>query len=99
MAVKGSNVPKEQLDLYKKLVSTDPQTELKEDTVPYTSLNGHMFSYINEGSLVLRLSEEDKAAFEKKYKGPGSIVWCDQERICMCTGGSIEKYQRIKKVF
>src|ERR1700744_5694101 len=61
----------EVLGWYEKLVATNPQIERKGDTVPYTSLNGHMFSYINDGSVVLRLSKEDKEAFEKKYKtGP-----------------------------
>ena len=71
MATKGSKIPKDLLELYKKLVASDLQSELKGDKVPYTSLNGHMFSYINEGSLVLRLSKNEKEAFEKKYKtGP-----------------------------
>jgi len=65
---KSNSVPPETLELYEKLVGTNPEIERKGDTVPYTSLNGHMFSYINEGSLVLRLSEKDKESFEKKYK-------------------------------
>jgi len=61
----------ETLELYRKLVSASGETELKGDSVPYTSLNGHMFSYINDGVVVLRLSAEDKAAYEQKYKtGP-----------------------------
>ena len=66
---KESAVPGEKLALYDKLVATNPNVERKGDKVPYTSLNGHMFSYINtDGSLVLRLSKEDQEAFLKKYK-------------------------------
>lgn len=68
-AKKESKVPDETLALYDRLVATDPGIERKGDKIPYTSLNGHMFSYINtDGSLVLRLSKEDLEAFVKKYK-------------------------------
>ncbi len=73
MAVKKTNtIPAEKLALYDKLVATNAAIERKGDTVPYTSLNGHMFSYINtDGSVVLRLSKEDQDAFVAKYKtGP-----------------------------
>ena len=36
----------------------------------YTSLNGHMFSFLTpEGRLALRFSKEDQEAFIKKHKG------------------------------
>ena len=55
-AKKESNIPAEILALYDKLVATNLAVERKGATVPYTSLNGHMFSYINtDGSVVLRL--------------------------------------------
>ncbi|HLY70624.1 MAG TPA: hypothetical protein VKR53_12905, partial [Puia sp.] len=38
-------------------------------TVPYTSANGHMFSYLEkDGSLGLRLPSDLLEAFLKKYK-------------------------------
>ena len=69
---KESNIPAEKLALYDKLVATNPDVERRGDTVPYTSLNGHMFSYINtDGAVVLRLSKDDQDAFVEKYKtGP-----------------------------
>jgi hypothetical protein len=68
-AKKESNIPAEKLALYDKLVATNRDVERKGDTVPYTSLNGHMFSYINtDGSVVLRLSKKDQEAFVAKYK-------------------------------
>jgi len=61
-------IPPEKLQLYEKLVATNPKLERKGDTVPYTSLNGHMFSYLsNEGKLALRLPEKEREAFLKKY--------------------------------
>jgi hypothetical protein len=60
--------PAEKLALYEKLVATHPSAELKGATVPYTSLNGHMFSYLSkEGKLALRLPPVERAAFLKKY--------------------------------
>ena len=61
--------PPEKLALYEKLVATNPKVERKGDTVPYTSLNGHMFSYLSkEGKLALRLPADVREAFLKKYK-------------------------------
>jgi hypothetical protein len=61
--------PLEKLKLYEKLVATNPNVERKGDTVPYTSLNGHMFSYLSkEGKLALRLPAGEGEAFLKKYK-------------------------------
>jgi len=61
--------PPDKLALYEKLVATNPKVERKGDTVPYTSLNGHMFSYLSkEGKLALRLPPEDRETFLKKYK-------------------------------
>lgn len=37
------------LELYEKLVATNPGIERKGATVPYTSINGHMFSYLSKG--------------------------------------------------
>ena len=57
------------LELYDNLVATNPKVERKGATVPYTSFNGHMFSYLSkEGKLALRLPTEPREAFLKKYK-------------------------------
>jgi hypothetical protein len=59
----------DKLESYDKLVATNPKVERKGATVPYTSLNGHMFSYLSkEGKLALRLPESEREAFLKKYK-------------------------------
>jgi TfoX/Sxy family transcriptional regulator of competence genes len=62
-------VPSGKLALYEKLVATNPKVERKGATVPYTSLNGHMFSYLSkDGKLALRLPGPERDAFLKKYK-------------------------------
>ena len=64
-----SNHPKELLDLYDKLIETNPTVERKGATMPYTSLNGHMFSFIaKDGTFGLRLPEDARINFLKKYK-------------------------------
>jgi hypothetical protein len=61
-------VPLDKLELYEKLVATNPNIERKGATVPYTSLNGHMFSYLSkEGKLALRLPAPEREVFLKKY--------------------------------
>ena len=57
------------LELYEKVVAaTLPEVKRKGKTMPYTSHNGHMFSLLmKEGKLALRLPDEDREAFVKKY--------------------------------
>ena len=57
------------LKLYEKLVATNPDVERKGDTMPYTSVNGHMFSlFTKEGTLALRLPTEERERFLTTYK-------------------------------
>jgi hypothetical protein len=59
----------ENLERYDKLVATNPKIERKGDTIPYTSLNGNMFSYLQKsGELALRLPTQEREEFLKKYK-------------------------------
>ena len=56
-AKKKPNVPEGALILYEKLVATNPLIEGKGASIPYTSLNGHMFSYLNSsGQMALMLA-------------------------------------------
>jgi hypothetical protein len=65
----AGTAPAAKIALYDKLVATNPKVERKGATVPYTSLNGHMFSYLSkEGKLALRLPEGEREEFLKKYK-------------------------------
>jgi hypothetical protein len=66
---KKNNIPTDKLELYEKLLKTNPKVERKGAANPYTSLNGHMFSYMNpSGSLALRLPSDEREKFLKKYK-------------------------------
>jgi hypothetical protein len=66
---KKSKIPPAQLDLYEKLIATVPAIERKGAVHPYTSLNGHMFTYLDQtGTLGIRLSPDQVEAFLKKYK-------------------------------
>lgn len=59
----------DKLALYEMLIATDPRIERKGATHPYTSVNGHMFSCLHPpGSLALRLPEEEREEFLKKFK-------------------------------
>lgn len=59
----------DKLALYDALVATNPNVARKGDTVPYTALNGNMFSYLAKtGELALRLPEGEREAFLKKFK-------------------------------
>ena len=56
------------LERYERLVATIPAVERKGVTLPYTSLNGHMFSFVAEdGTVVLRLGADDRSAFIERY--------------------------------
>ena len=63
------NIPADKQALYDKLLAASPKIERKGAANPYTSLNGHMFTYLNpSGTLALRLPEEERKQFLKKYK-------------------------------
>lgn len=56
-------------ELYEALIEKHPKIERKGKTMPYTSLNGHMFSFLSkEGKMGLRLSEKDRTNFIEKYQ-------------------------------
>ena len=64
------------LELYEKLVATNPEVERKGDTMPYTSVNGHMFSlFTKDDQLTLRLPPAELEKFLKKYKTKLSIQY------------------------
>lgn len=62
-------IPEDQLILYKQVVNTIPEMEIKSSFgFPYTSLNGHMFSLLSKSGLVgIRLPKEEREAFLSKY--------------------------------
>jgi TfoX/Sxy family transcriptional regulator of competence genes len=66
---KKCNIPADKQALYDKLLATNPKIERKGAANPYTSRNGHMFTYLNpSGTLALRLPEKEREEFLKKFK-------------------------------
>ena len=64
----SSRIPSERLEHYDRLIATQPGVERKGATLPYTSVNGHMFSFLSDaGTLALRLPREDREAFLEQY--------------------------------
>ncbi len=61
-------IPLEQLERYNKLIESNPKIERKGKTTPYTSLNGHMFSFLSkDGKMGLRLPEENRKGFIQEF--------------------------------
>ena len=59
----------ERIALYEQLIATHPDAIRKGNTIPYTSLNGNMYSYISkDGFMALRLAPADRESFLEKYK-------------------------------
>lgn len=62
------------LQVYEKLVATFPDIERKGKTMPYTSVNGHMFSFLDkEGKLSIRLPEGIRNEFIKNHDSVLSV--------------------------
>jgi len=60
----ATRIPAERIEQYDRLIATQPGIERKGATVPYTSVNGHMFSFLSDtGTLALRLPAGDREAF------------------------------------
>ena len=65
---KQSNSSTEAIALYDKLIAANPMIERKGDANPYTSLNGNMFTLLYQSALAIRLPEDEREKFLKKYK-------------------------------
>lgn len=58
----------EKVTLYKKLIAAVPEIEPKGKTIPYCSINGHMFSQLSkEEEVGIRLPKEERERFLEKY--------------------------------
>jgi hypothetical protein len=101
MAKAAAAAPADKVELYEKLVATNPRVKRKGATMPYTSLNGHMFSLLTkEGKLALRLPADVRVAFLKKY----NTKLCQQYGIVLkeyveVPDALLEKTQELKKFF
>ena len=65
-------VPKasaESVALYDALLATKPEIKRKGATMPYTSVNGNMFSLLTpDGTLALRLPEAERQQWQKLWQ-------------------------------
>jgi TfoX/Sxy family transcriptional regulator of competence genes len=68
MPAKKKTAPSDNELLYDKLIATNPKIERKGAANPYTSLNGNMFTLLHQSRLAIRLPEEEREKFLKKYK-------------------------------
>ena len=60
----SSTIRPERLAAYDRVIETVRGVVRKGASIPYTSVNGNMFSYLfGEGSLALRLPAEDRDSF------------------------------------
>src|SRR5262245_12418894 len=68
MSAKGPSAPPDRVESYDRLVAAVPEVARKGATMPYTSVNGNMFSYLDaSGSMALRLSAPDRATFIARF--------------------------------
>jgi hypothetical protein len=73
-AKRKSSIPAAKLARYEELIATDPSIERKGVTIPYTSINGKMFTYLSPtGDLRLRLPDDERAAFIKRYRAKVAV--------------------------
>ena len=66
---KKASIPAEKVVLFDQLIATIPEIKRKGAANPYTSLNGNMFTLLQQSSrLAIRLPEDKRQEFLKKYK-------------------------------
>ncbi|MGH8092765.1 MAG: hypothetical protein ACREIF_04770 [Chthoniobacterales bacterium] len=89
------------LALFEKLVATNPKVKRKGDTVPFSALNGHMFSYLGKtGEMALRLPSNKREAFLKKYRTSlCQLYGVVQKEYVMVPAALLKKTSELKKHF
>ncbi|GAB4564673.1 MAG: hypothetical protein Tsb0020_15050 [Haliangiales bacterium] len=76
MAKKTYTGPAERLEAYEAVVATQPEVSRKGAANPYTSLNGHMFSFLDaEGAMCLRLSPDEREEFLRTYDSQPAVQY------------------------
>jgi len=69
-------IPEIELGLCDKLISSNKNIQRKGKTVPYTSVNGHMFSFLDKNGIMgLRLEKEEREKFLEKFKTQLSVQY------------------------
>jgi hypothetical protein len=68
-----SPIPAIAVERYDALIATCPGIERKGASMPYTSMNGHMFSFLTpDGTLALRLPSPEREQFMTEH-GAASV--------------------------
>jgi hypothetical protein len=75
MAKPAPGAPPEKVAFYEALIATLPGVERKGAMLPYTSLNGNMFTVLSKrGVMGMRLSQADREAFLRDH---GASLYAD----------------------
>jgi hypothetical protein len=80
MSKPAAKAPSQQLEQYERLLATLPAFERKGAALPYTSVNGNMFSILGaDGVMGPRLGAADRAAFlaehgARLYEAYGAVM-------------------------
>ena len=86
MSKSAPKAPAESVALYEALLATIPAIERKGATMPYTSVNGNMFSLLTpDGTLALRLPADDREAFLER----------NETTLCEQYGAVMKEYVRV----
>lgn len=62
-----TTVPSARLEAYERLVASQLGLERKGASLPYTSINGHMSSFVDGTGVAIRLTATDRAAFIERF--------------------------------
>jgi len=66
--MRKTEIPSDKLELYDRIIRERPHFERKGVALPYTSVHGHMFTFLSaEGTLGVRLPSPQREEFLKKY--------------------------------
>lgn len=89
------------LELYEKVVATNAEVERKGDTMPFTSVNGHMFSlFTKDNQMTLRLPPDELEAFLQKYKTTQSMQYGSvMKEYAVVPDTLLAKTRELKKYF
>jgi hypothetical protein len=98
---KKSITQEERVALFNKLVESHGKAERKGDTIPYTSLNGNMFSYISkDGFMAMRLSKNDIEDFIKTFKTSLAVSYgITQKEYVVVPDSLLQKTNEMKPYF
>ncbi len=100
-AKKKNEIPEEVIKSYDAIIATVPGLERKGAAIPYTSLNGHMFSFLMpDGLLALRLPEDEIEPFLKQYKTEHPKQYgIVQTKYVLVPGGLLKDTKKLKPYF